>query len=115
MFVGAGYAGLEGIAELQDFVADVIDRYPRCRLENTRFILVEAQDRVMPEIPPSLAEKATRELRGRGIEIRTGTRIDSMDETLGDALDRRARADAAAVLDRRRQAGADRAPSSACR
>ena len=28
MFVGAGYAGLEGIAELQDYVADVIDRYP---------------------------------------------------------------------------------------
>ncbi len=80
IFVGAGYAGLEGIAELQDYVADVIDRYPRCRLENTRFILVEAQDRVMPEIPASLAEKATRELRGRGIEIRTGTRIDRVDE-----------------------------------
>jgi NADH:ubiquinone reductase (H+-translocating) len=80
VFVGAGYAGLEGIAELQDYVADVIDRYPRCRLENTRFILVEAQDRVMPEIPASLAEKATRELRGRGIEIRTGTRIDELTE-----------------------------------
>jgi NADH:ubiquinone reductase (H+-translocating) len=80
IFVGAGYAGLEGIAELQDYVADVIDRYPRCRLENTRFILVEAQDRVMPEIPPSLAEVATRELRGRGIEIRTGTRIDKVDD-----------------------------------
>src|SRR5688572_12818462 len=26
VFVGAGYAGLEGIAELQDYVADVIDR-----------------------------------------------------------------------------------------
>ena len=42
MFVGAGYAGLEGIAELQDYVADVIDRYPRCRLEAARFLLVEA-------------------------------------------------------------------------
>ncbi len=29
VFVGAGYAGVEGIAELQDFVADVIERYPR--------------------------------------------------------------------------------------
>ena len=63
VFVGAGYAGLEGIAELQDFVADVIDRYPRCRMEGTRFVLVEARDRIMPEIPPSLAEFATRELR----------------------------------------------------
>ena len=32
VFVGAGYAGLEGIAELQDFAADLIDLYPRCRV-----------------------------------------------------------------------------------
>jgi NADH dehydrogenase len=80
VFVGAGYAGVEGFAELQDFVGDVIDRYPRCRLEGTRWILVEAEDRIMQEIPPSLAEFATQELRGRGMEIRTGTRLDSVDE-----------------------------------
>ncbi len=66
VFVGAGYAGLEGIAELQDYVADVIDRYPRRRLDGTCWILVEALDRVMPEIAPSLADFATRELRARG-------------------------------------------------
>ena len=81
VFVGAGYAGVEGIAELQDFVAGVIDRYPRCRLDGTRWILVEAEDRVMQEIPASLAEFATRELRGRGMEIRTGTRLDALDES----------------------------------
>jgi NADH:quinone reductase (non-electrogenic) len=80
VYVGAGYAGLEGIAELQDYVADVIDRYPRCRLDGTRWVLVEAMDRVMPEIPAGLAAFATRELRGRGIEIRTGTRLDAMTE-----------------------------------
>jgi NADH dehydrogenase len=80
VYVGAGYAGLEGIAELQDFVADVIDRYPRCRLDGTRWVLVEAQDRVMPEIPASLADFATRELRGRGIEIRTGTMLEEVGE-----------------------------------
>jgi NADH dehydrogenase len=42
---------------------------------------VEAEDRVMQEIPASLAEFATRELRGRGIEIRTGTRLDALDES----------------------------------
>jgi NADH:quinone reductase (non-electrogenic) len=77
VFVGAGYAGLEGIAELQDYVADVIDRYPRCRVVGSRFVLVEARERVMPEIPASLAEFATRELRGRGMEIRTNTMLDS--------------------------------------
>jgi NADH:quinone reductase (non-electrogenic) len=77
VFVGAGYAGVEGIAELQDFVADVIDRYPRCRLDGTRWVLVEAQDRIMPEISPGLADFATAELRGRGIEVRTATLLDS--------------------------------------
>jgi NADH dehydrogenase len=78
VFVGAGYAGLEGIAELQDFAADVVDRYPRSRLEGMRFILVEAQERVMPEISPSLAQFAADELRKRGIEIMTGTTLDDV-------------------------------------
>ena len=79
VFVGAGYAGVEGIAELQDFVADVIDRYPRCRLDGTRWVLVEAEERIMREIPDSLADFATRELRGRGIEVRTSTRIERVE------------------------------------
>src|SRR4051812_33228391 len=81
VFVGAGYAGLEGLAELADFAADVIDLYPRCRTQGMRWILVEARDRVMPEVQPSLAEFATRELRGRGIEIRTSTTLDEVTET----------------------------------
>jgi NADH dehydrogenase len=78
VFVGAGYAGLEGLAELQDFAADVIDLYPRCRTQGMRWILVEARDRIMPEIPAPLADFATRELRGRGIEIRTSTTLDAV-------------------------------------
>jgi len=78
VFVGGGYAGLEGIAELQDYVADMIDRYPRCRLDGTRWILVEAGDRVMQEIPAGLARFATEQLRARGLEIRTRTRVDEV-------------------------------------
>ena len=80
VFVGGGYAGVEGMAELQDYVADLLERYPRCRLEGTTFLLVEAADRIMQEIPQPLAEAAMRELRGRGIEIRTGTRLERVDE-----------------------------------
>ena len=80
VFVGAGYAGVEGIAELQDMVADVIDRYPRCRIDGTRWILVERLDRIMPEIGPRLAEFATQELRARGIEVRTGTSLEAVEE-----------------------------------
>jgi NADH:ubiquinone reductase (H+-translocating) len=76
VFVGAGYAGLEGLAELQDFAADVVDLYPRARLDGLRFVLVEARDRVMPEISAELAAFATAELRRRGIEVRTGTTVE---------------------------------------
>jgi NADH dehydrogenase len=76
VFVGAGYAGLEGLAELQDFMADVVDLYPRARVTGLRFILVEARDRVMPEISADLAAFATSELRRRGIEVRTSTTVE---------------------------------------
>jgi NADH dehydrogenase len=80
VFVGAGYAGVEGIAELQDYVNDTIEKYPRCLGAGTRWILVEMLDQIMPEIPASLAEFAARELRARGIDLRTGTRLERMDE-----------------------------------
>jgi len=80
VFVGAGYAGLEGLAELQDFMSDVIDLYPRCRVQGMRWILVEAKERVMAEVAPDLAHFAERELRGRGIEIRTNTTIEEVGE-----------------------------------
>jgi NADH dehydrogenase len=76
VFVGAGYAGLEGLAELQDFMAAVVELYPRSRVTGLRFILVEARDRVMPEISADLAAFATSELRRRGIEVRTSTTIE---------------------------------------
>ncbi len=78
VFVGAGYAGLEGLAELQDFMSDVIDLYPRCRVQGMRWVLIEARDRVMPEVAPSLAAFAERELRGRGIEIRANTTVEEV-------------------------------------
>jgi NADH dehydrogenase len=81
VFVGAGYAGLEGLAELQDFAVDVIDRYPRCRVSGMRWVLVDAADRVMSEINPKLAAFATRELRGRGIDIRTSTTLQEVTDT----------------------------------
>jgi NADH dehydrogenase len=80
LFVGGGYAGLEALAELQDFAVDAMDRYPRARLHGMRWILVEATDRVLPEIDASLADYAVRELRARGIEIRLGTTLEEVGE-----------------------------------
>jgi NADH dehydrogenase len=78
VFVGGGYAGLEALAELQDFAADAIESYPRARLHGMRWVLVEATGRVLPEIDPELAEYALRELRGRGIDIRLETTLEEV-------------------------------------
>ncbi|HYP54987.1 MAG TPA: FAD-dependent oxidoreductase, partial [Solirubrobacterales bacterium] len=56
VFVGGGYAGLEALAELQDFAADAMECYPRARLHGRRWVLVEAADRVLPEIDQALAD-----------------------------------------------------------
>src|SRR5215210_4135321 len=56
VFVGGGYAGLEALAELQDFAAEAMESYPRARLHGMRWVLVEARDRVLPEIDSDLAD-----------------------------------------------------------
>src|SRR4051794_18633538 len=78
VFVGGGYSGVEGLAELQDFAADVIELYPRCRVQGMRWMLVEAAERPMMEVPPNLSNFATRELRGRGIEFRIGQTVEQV-------------------------------------
>jgi NADH:ubiquinone reductase (H+-translocating) len=78
VFVGGGYAGLEALAELQDFAADAIESYPRARLHGMRWVLVEASDRVLPEIDPQLASYALGELRGRGIDVRLATTLEEV-------------------------------------
>ena len=80
MFVGGGYAGLEALAELQDFAVDAIERYPRARLQGMNWILIEAADRVLPETDADLARYAVDQLRGRGLDIRLGTRVEEVGE-----------------------------------
>lgn len=80
VFVGAGYAGVEGLAELQDFAAQVIDLYPRCRADGMSWTLIEARERIMQEVPASLSSHAERELRSRGIKILTRMTLERITE-----------------------------------
>ena len=77
MFVGAGYAGVEALAELEDLARDACRYYRRVRREDMRWVLVEAADRILPEIPSALAEYALRRLRHRAIEVHLSTRLAS--------------------------------------
>src|SRR5690606_28543137 len=57
-----------------------MENYPRARLHGMRWVLVEAADRVLPEIDAGLAEYALRELRGRGMDIQLNTTLEEVTE-----------------------------------
>src|SRR5687768_4680482 len=87
VFVGAGYAGVEALAELSDLVKDALRWYPRLRATPQRWVLVDAAPKILPEIPSRLGEYAARELTRRGVEIRTETTLESLaagEATLSD-------------------------------
>lgn len=81
VFVGGGYAGLEGAAELHDYAVDALANYPRCRQTGMRWILVDAAPRIMPEIQPQLADFTMRLLRKRGIEVMLETQLSRVTDT----------------------------------
>jgi NADH dehydrogenase len=79
VFVGAGYAGVEALAELSDLVDDALRFYPGLRSVPPRWVLVDAAPKILPEIPSRLGDYAAQELERRGIEIHVGTTLESYD------------------------------------
>jgi NADH:ubiquinone reductase (H+-translocating) len=81
VFVGAGYAGVEALAELHDMAHAALRSYPELRDRSQRWVLVDAAPKILPEIPRRLGEYAARRLSRRGIEIHVGTTLESYDGT----------------------------------
>jgi len=79
VFVGAGYAGVEALAELEMLVEDALRYYEPLREVRRRWVLVDAAPKILPEIPSRLGEYAARELTRRGIDIRVSTTLASYD------------------------------------
>ena len=75
VFVGAGYAGVEALAELNDLAADVARLIPELRGVRQRWVLVDAAPTILPEIPSRLGSYTHHELERRGVEIHTGTTL----------------------------------------
>jgi len=87
VFVGAGYAGVEALAELSDLCVDALRYYPRLHGTPTRWVLADAAPKILPEIPRRLGEYAARELMERGVDIHVGTTLASVsadEAVLGD-------------------------------
>jgi len=79
VFIGAGYAGVEALAELSDLVRDALRYYSTLRDTPQHWVLVDAAPKILPEIPRSLGEYAARQLDGRGVDIRVNTTLESVE------------------------------------
>jgi NADH dehydrogenase len=87
VFVGAGYAGVEALAELTDLVRDTLRHYPGLDVAAQRWVLVDAGKRILGEVPHGLGEYAAKHLGRRGVDIRLATTLESVEEhaiTLSD-------------------------------
>lgn len=77
VFVGGGYAGIEALAEMEDMTRDALRYYPELNPEDMRWVLVEATQRVLPEVDRDMGAYTVQQLLGRGMDIRLGTRLES--------------------------------------
>jgi len=72
---GGGFSGVEVIAELNDFVREVIRNYPQIDKKEVSFVLLHGKDRILPELDEKLALYAQKILVKRGVDIRLNTRL----------------------------------------
>jgi NADH:ubiquinone reductase (H+-translocating) len=79
VFAGAGFAGVEVLAELHELVADALLRHPRLAGVEPRWLLLGGGGRILRQMPARLAEFAHRTLGERGVEILTQTSLASID------------------------------------
>lgn len=72
---GGGFAGVETMAAVNDFVRDGLRYYPRIKPERLRMVLVHSGDVILPELGSTLGAYAQRKLAGRGVEIVTHAKV----------------------------------------
>ena len=97
VFVGAGYAGVEALAEMRQLVEDALRHYRTLSRVPRRWVLVEAGTAILAEVPRRLADHTTALLRRRGVEIWTSTTVASIEAHGANLTDGR-RLDSATVV-----------------
>ena len=81
---GGGFAGVETVAALNDFVREALPFYPNLSEDMLRVVLVHSGPVILPELGESLGRYSEKVLAQRGVEIRHNTRVKSM--TDGDIV-----------------------------
>lgn len=74
---GGGFSGVEVVAEINDFVREVVRNYPQIDASDIRVVLLHALDRILPELDEKLALYAQKILARRGVEIRLNTKLEA--------------------------------------
>jgi len=77
VFVGGGYAGIEALAEMEDMARDALKYYPELSVPDMHWVLVEATQRVLPEVDRDMGAYTVQQLLKRGLDIRLDTRLES--------------------------------------
>lgn len=72
---GGGFAGVETLAELKDFVRGAKRFYPNVSADDVRVVLIHSGNRILPEVSESLSAYAEKKLRSRGVEVMLETRV----------------------------------------
>lgn len=72
---GGGFAGVETIAAINDFVRHAIRFYPRLREDMLRVVLVHPGEFILPELGAKLGKYAQQKLAERKVEIRVNTKV----------------------------------------
>jgi NADH dehydrogenase len=80
VIIGGGLVGVELFGELTAFADGIVPLYKHVNRDEVRFILLQATDRIMPEINPRLAEYGARMLcRRSGADIRTNALVKAIE------------------------------------
>src|SRR5882724_4073265 len=77
---GGGFAGVETIAAVNDFLRDALKFYPNLNESMLRIVLVEHGSMILPELGPELGRYAQEKLEERKIEFRLGTKVTGLSE-----------------------------------
>ncbi|HEV8590626.1 MAG TPA: NAD(P)/FAD-dependent oxidoreductase [Pyrinomonadaceae bacterium] len=77
---GGGFAGVETIAGINDFLREALRFYPHLTEDMLRVVLVHGGDAILPELSPKLGKYAEKKLRKRGVEIHLNTLVSEATE-----------------------------------
>jgi NADH dehydrogenase len=72
---GGGFAGVETVGSIKDFLHDALPYYPNLRPEMIKVVLVHPGDFVLPELGENLGRYASTKLTERGVQLRANTKV----------------------------------------